>query len=152
MTQLRSTHTSAPTRFLITALGIALFLSIGGLATPAQAQEMEDDGQDFFVLSENKVPFNQMGTINAIMDTTSSVILDQMVEEGLLKDWGVLRHAWGNEWNLNIYYVTESHEAFVTFWDEYVSRMQEQHPAALEKILSMTDAHRDNMYTRQPNP
>ena len=39
MTLRTSTHTSAPTRFLITALGIALFLSMAGLATPAQAQD-----------------------------------------------------------------------------------------------------------------
>jgi len=39
MIQLRSTQTSAPIRLLISALGIALFLSMAGLATSAQAQD-----------------------------------------------------------------------------------------------------------------
>lgn len=141
----------APIRSLTLALSLAL-VGAGLLAGPVQAQEEPDDGEDFVVLSENQVPSEKMDKLTGMADTTASVVLDQLVEEGLLKDWGVLRHAWGNQWNYNIYYVTESHAAFVKFWDEFTSRMQEQHPAAGQKITSMFEAHRDNMYVRPANP
>ena len=55
MTLRTSTHTSAPTRFLITALGIALFLSMAGLATPAQAQDEGPQPQRYEDVTWNTV-------------------------------------------------------------------------------------------------
>ena len=55
MTLRTSTHTSAPTRFLISALGVILLLSMAGLATPAQAQDEEPEAQRYEDVTWNEV-------------------------------------------------------------------------------------------------
>jgi len=55
MTQRMSTRTFAPIRLLISALGIALLLSMAGLAMPAQAQEEGPQPQRYEDVTWNNV-------------------------------------------------------------------------------------------------
>ena len=50
----------------------------------------------------------------------------ELIKEGKLFGWGQFNHAWGDEWNLNLYYITECHSAFVEFWNEFMKRVNER--------------------------
>jgi hypothetical protein len=100
----------------------------------------------FFVMSYNKVQMGEVSKINALFDSITVPILDELKSEGILLGFGQLNHYWGDEWNVNVYYVTEDHASFVAFWDEFTKRIGEKHPGAFSKIASYFQAHKDNMY------
>lgn len=85
-----------------------------------------------------------MGKMMEMGDKNFGPILDALVEEGKLVGWGVLTHAWGDEWNYNIYYVTKDAAAFFDFWQEYVSRVDQ---SQWQEVVGMIKEHKDNMYS-----
>ena len=100
----------------------------------------------FFVMSYNKVQMGEVGKVNALLDSITVPILDELKSEGKLLGFGQLNHFWGDEWNVNLYYITEDHASFVAFWDEFIKRIGEKHPDAFSKIASYFQDHKDNMY------
>ena len=80
-----------------------------------------------------------------IVDSVFAPILKQLADEGSLLGWGQFNHAWGDEWNVNFWYVTKDANSFHSFWDEYMKRVREQHPESW-KIVEYFQAHKDNMY------
>ena len=105
------------------------------------------DTPGFLMFNQAIVPGNDMGTVNQLTDSLSRPILDAMVDEGLIYNWGILTHNWGDEWNWNWYMFTKDHASFVTAWNEFVRRMGEEHPEAMQEFLQYTQAHKDNMYS-----
>ncbi len=101
------------------------------------------------VFSQNMVQMSDMGKVNKMVDEIFVPILNALVDEGMLFGWGQLNHAWGDEWNLNFYYIAKDMDAFNNFWSEYVNRVREQHPDAFGNIVQYFQAHKDNMYSIQ---
>jgi len=81
------------------------------------------------------------------LDSMFNPILDEMMKKGKLLGWGVLEHAWGDEWNWNIYYAVESHAAFLEFWKAYIAKLNERHPDWRKQIKGLCTAHKDNIYS-----
>jgi hypothetical protein len=100
----------------------------------------------WLVISQNMVRLTDVGTVNQLTDSIAVPILNELVAEGMLDSWGQFNHAWGDEWNVNFWYVTESQSAFAKFWDEYVTRVSERYPGAFGEIVQYFQAHKDNMY------
>jgi hypothetical protein len=129
------------------AITIAVALALG-FSTPLAAQEAEEGPEPgTVVFSQWICPPQNVGTMNAAADTIFGPILDELQSEGKLMGWGVLTHSWGDEWNWNVYYVVESHAAFLEFWSDYISRVVERHPGALQQITPLCTEHRDNIYS-----
>lgn len=132
---------------LLTLLLISLFfLSINIPAQNADTSGMNDQ-PGFLVLSQNIVPMAEMQTVLQQGDSLAAPVLDELVDEGLLYGWGVLTHAWGDEYNYNIYYIAKDHASFVKAFDEFVKRMGERHPDSWRKVVQHLKAHKDNMYS-----
>ena len=55
-------------------------------------------------------------------------------------------HAWGDEWNVNFWYVTKDLNSFTAFWSEFVKRVNERHPGSFAAIAKYFQAHKDNIY------
>lgn len=90
--------------------------------------------------------------MEAIMDITKNLLapsLSALEEEGSVHDWGVLTHAWGDEYNYNFYVVTESHRAFLDAWSSLFKKMNEADPEWYDKFAPLCVTHKDNMYTLQ---
>jgi hypothetical protein len=121
----------------------ALLVSVFANRTIAQ----ESDGPSILVFSQNMVKMSDMGKVQKMMDSLFVPILNSMVDEGKINAWGQLNHAWGDEWNFNLWYMAKDMSSFEKFWSEYVDRVRTKHPDAFGKVVSMFQAHKDNMYS-----
>jgi hypothetical protein len=129
----------------IVALALIIFLALIYSSTLAQDSDKPIE-PGFCVMSYNKVQMGEVSKVNALFDSITVPILDELKSEGRLLGFGQLNHFWGDEWNVNVYYITEDHASFVAFWEEFTKRMGERHPGAFSKIASYFQAHKDNMY------
>jgi len=129
-------------------IGLTLSLILILTYSSLLSQETDKSGEPgFFVMSYNKVQMGEISKVNALFDSITVPILDELKSEGKLLGFGQLNHFWGDDWNVNVYYVTEDHASFVVFWDEFTKRISEKHPGAFLKIASYFQAHKDNMYS-----
>jgi len=115
-------------------------------ATNIVAQEAETP---LLVVSSQKVKMTDMGKVNKLFNEKIAPILNGFVDEGMLYSWGLFTHAWGDEWNSNVWYVAKDMESFNKFWDEYVKRIGEQQKEAWAELRGYIVEHKDNMYTIQ---
>lgn len=121
-------------------------------ATVTYAQDGNRPEPVFLVVNQNQVAMTDMGALNSMWFDKAVPVLDKMKEEGLVLDFGLFTHAWGDEWNFNFFFITKSHEDFVKAWDEYIKRMREKHPDSLTEWVSKIKAHKDNMYSLYSDP
>lgn len=99
------------------------------------------------VTSFNKVKLGDMGKVNKQFDSLFAPILRELVDEGMIFSFGQFNHAWGDEWNMNVWYTAKDMASFSEFWDEYVKRVSDRHPGAWGSMVKYNQAHKDNMYT-----
>ena len=112
------------------------------------AQEAEEkELPKTLVFSQNIIAMKDLSKLQALSDSVFSPIVSQMVDEGKLFGWGQLNHAWGDEWNFNLYYIAKDHKAFLDFWNEYIKRVSEEHPNAVSQWINLVQEHKDNIYS-----
>jgi hypothetical protein len=127
------------TRIFAALLVASLFIGNQGLAQNAD--------QPLLVVSFNMVPMSDVGKVNKLVDSIFAPTLKGLVDEKFIDAWGQFSHAWGDEWNLNFWYVVKDMSSFDKFWDEYISRVNKKHPGALAATTQYFRAHKDNIYT-----
>jgi hypothetical protein len=98
------------------------------------------------VLSNNKCASANLAQLRAVTDSMLGPVLDELVREGKLAGWGVLTHAWGDEWNWNIYYTAQTIQAFHDAFTQFVARVNQRYPGTFARLISMCTEHRDNIY------
>lgn len=125
-------------------LRVALALTFLWLASPP-LQAQEDPSTGFMVHQLWACPSTNLPEINRLVAQTTP-ILDELVEEGMIRAWYDLRHGWGDEWNVGFVTVADSHEAWLDYWSEYLQRVQDQHPNFGEEFQPLCTMHKDNMY------
>lgn len=103
--------------------------------------------QPLLIVSFNRVPMGDIGTLNKMVDSVFAPILKEMVNEKFIGGWGQFSHAWGDEWNFNIWYIAKNMSAFEKFWTEYMNRANKRHPGAVAAVTKHFQAHKDNIYT-----
>lgn len=132
-------------KYILTTLLTFFLLTFGTFAQ----DENGDDGTEpkFLAFSQNMVPMSELQNVLSIGDSLMAPVLDELVDEGMLYGWGVLTHAWGDEYNYNIYYTAKDHTSFVKAFGEFVKRMQERHPEAWRETVQHFKAHKDNLYS-----
>lgn len=99
------------------------------------------------VFSQNKCPQQNVSQARALIDSTFAPVLDELVQEKKLAGWGMLGHAWGDEWNLVIYYTAASHRAFVDAWEQAIARTNQRFPGAFARLTPLCSEHKDNIYS-----
>src|SRR3970040_3055799 len=86
------------------------------LCESAFAQESE---QPLLVVSFQKVKMGEVQNATKTVNEKFAPILNGLVDEGMLESWGLFNHTWGDEWNMNVWYVAKDMMAFEIFWYEY---------------------------------
>jgi hypothetical protein len=109
----------------------------------------QSEEHPLLVVSFQKVKLADVGTFDKLVNEKFAPILNGMVDEGLLYGWGLFNHAWGDEWNANVYYTVKDMDAFSKFWDEYVIRVAEKQPDAWKELRGYIQEHKDNIYSIQ---
>ena len=124
----------------------AVLIIITFVVTNISAQSEE---KPVLVVSFQKVKLSDIQTVNKMINEKFAPILNALVDEKMIGSWGLFDHAWGDEWNVNIWYVAKNMEAFNTFWKEYVKRLYEKEPDAWVKLRDYIQEHKDNIYSIQ---
>lgn len=124
----------------------ALVCFLIGVPATIQAQDAEMQTR-FMMLNQHQCPSENMEAILDLMEDVFAPSLSELQGEGAVHDWGILTHAWGDEYNFNFYMVTESHHSFVEAWDSLMTKTEEIDPEWFDKFAPLCVAHKDNMYT-----
>lgn len=121
------------------ALGVALgarTLTAQEPAAPAHVYEA------FYRLA-----FDDLEEWNRQYREYSVPILTELVEAGAIQGWSQWQHNTGSEYNVRFTVRTHDWASIGTFWDEYLSRLQEATPAdEWESGARMILAHRDEIW------
>ena len=87
-----------------------------------------------------------------LLNGTWREVADELVAEGVLLGYGILTHAWGDEWNLVDYIVAADMEAFQAGWAELLRRYQarDRDGSDIDELNEMCPTHKDNIYSVVP--
>ncbi|MCW9098153.1 MAG: hypothetical protein OQJ93_12280 [Ignavibacteriaceae bacterium] len=124
----------------IFALLFVFILAAGSI----QAQESE---QPLLVVSFQKVKMSDVGAMNKMINEKFAPILNGLVDDKMLLNWGLFNHAWGDGWNVNVWYTVKDMASFDKFWEEYIKRINEKQPDAWKELRGYIQEHKDNIYT-----
>src|SRR3972149_4918436 len=118
---------------------LVTFLFLGG-NTSAQ-----DNEQPLLVVSFQKIKMGEVQNATKTINEKFAPILNGLVDDGMLESWGLFNHTWGDEWNMNIWYVVKDMAAFDKFWEEYIKRINEKQPTAWAELRGYILEHKDNI-------
>lgn len=134
---------------LAAVLGLGLLLP-GALAGQAEAAQEEEEGPQpgVVVIRYFQCDMGRTGEAIEMLNTTWREVVESVIEDGMLIDYGILTHNWGDEWNLMDYFVAENSIAFHEGWNEALSRIQERDPegTGFETFTDICTRHKDNMW------
>jgi len=128
----------------ISYLIIAFIVISTSLVFSQESKENQKPG--ILVFSQNMVPMSDVSKVNKMVDSVFAPILNGLADEGKIFGWGQLNHNWGDEWNLNFYYIAKDMDSFHDFWSEYVKTVSEKHPGTFGNTVKYFQAHKDNIY------
>lgn len=136
----------SPTRVLI---GLLVCAAVG---SPAAAQEAEPPTPGVSAVRSFECGLGNLDEAVALLNGEWREIARGLVDEGRLLDYGILTHAWGDEWNLLDYYVAEDIESFHAAFGELVTRLQRRDPEGelFDEFAELCPRHKDNIYSVVP--
>ncbi len=130
-------------------LGVVLVAS-SVAHTEAASQQPAAGSQDaspgVVIVSYNKCALDAPARLDSLNALAFYPVLDELVRENRLMGWGVLTHAWGDEWNFVIYYTAANAPAFHSAWNELVRRVSQRRPAFMADFTPYCTEHKDNIY------
>ena len=116
-------------------IGLIIILFV----TYSQAQIM--------VISQNKVKFSSVKEYHELSEKYWNPVYDKLVDEGKLDEVGSLSHAWGDEWNVVVYYKAKDVASFEKAWSEGYEEYVEKTPQNVRnRIQTMIIEHKDSIY------
>ena len=117
----------------------------------APAALAQEDGAEhdtrYFMMNQHVCPGEGLDGMMESVETMMGPIMGELRDEGMIDDWGVLTHAWGDEYNFNFYMIADDHEAWLAAWGEMVGRMNERHEGWAGDLSEYCTMHKDNLYT-----
>ena len=132
------------------ALLLALVLAPCVAHARVAAQQPATRGQPaqpaVVVVSYNKCALDAPSRLDSLNALAFYPALDELVREGRLMGWGVLTHAWGDEWNYIIYYTAANTAAFLSAWDELIRRVRQRRPNFMADFAPLCTEHKDSIY------
>jgi len=109
----------------------------------------QSENNPLLVVSYQKVKLSDVATVNKMFNEKFAPILKSMVDDKFIHSWGLFNHSWGDEWNVNVWYIADDMGSFEKFWDEYRKRVSEKDPDAFKNLVAFIQDHKDNIYSIQ---
>lgn len=125
-------------------------LLLAAVGSEAAAQEQEGPQPGVIVVRYFQCPLNHQGEAVEMLNTGWRPIVQEMIEEGHFLDYGILTHAWGDEWNVMDYFVAESPAAFHEAINVAFQRAGERLPEPETPFGELCPYHKDNTYAVVP--
>lgn len=132
-------------RAIRTTLGLLI-----ALALPSAAAAQDAPPPPTLRLSFYQCDLNRLEATEEQIETMEMPIWNELVDEGMVQQYGHFFHAWADEWNVGIYTVAESIEAVIAATEEFGNRMLERHPDADAGLNQVCPSHRDGFYVMGP--
>lgn len=129
---------------------LMLFAGLAVLAAPVTAQADPYERVGTVVLTYAQCDWAEMQRIRLIADSVMVPTAQELVDEGLWFHYGALFHDVGDEWNVVFFYVAENRQAFFEAWEEYIDRLDSDHPGLYSWFLERCQAHKENVYEAGP--
>lgn len=104
------------------------------------------------VMGSYKCDRARVAEIDEYVRSVQAPIMETMMAEGWLLDWGYLGHHYGDEWNRAVYYVSASLPRHVEFSGEVTRRLAEARPGEVSPFTRLCFEHKDNIYDRIVSP
>ena len=98
------------------------------------------------VFSQNKCDYGELDNLRDKTKAIVAPILNDLVQEGKLLNWGVLEHSWGDEWNWNMYYAAKDIPTFLEAFQTFVSKASKADPNFTSELWETCFEHKDAMY------
>lgn len=125
---------------------VTIALVLLAVLTPQLHGQQAERNTGFLVHQLQVCPYNDMEEVNQL-NALLKPIFDELVEEEMIRAWYDLRHAWGDEWNVSLVTVAESHRAWLDYWSEFLRRVNDRHPTLFDELFTFCTIHKDNMYS-----
>ena len=126
----------------ITTLLMVCSLALALAPISIQAQE---DGPPTIMMSAAQCDRN---TLDDVLDNARErglPIWQELVNEGMIGSYGILRHWWGDEWNMVTVILAADEAAVITANDEFGSRFNDLYPDD-NMYIRNCPKHRDTFY------
>lgn len=127
------------------SLLIPVFL-LFAVGAEAAAQEGEGAEPNVVTVRYFKCPLDHQGEAVEMLNTGWRPIVEEMIEEGHFVDYGILTHAWGDEWNVMDYFVSTDLVSFHEGISEAFQRAGERLPEPETPFGELCPYHKDNHY------
>ena len=133
---------------MATLIAAALALSAG--TGPASAQEAPQPG--LVTMRYYQCGVGDLDDAVGLLGGTWRDVADELVAEGVLLGYGILTHAWGDEWNLVDYIAAADMESFQAGWAELLRRYQarDRDGSDIDELNELCPTHKDNIYSVVP--
>lgn len=118
-------------------------LAIAAQASTAAAQTPSPN--PVVVVSLNMCAFDRLDSLAAVFRSRSQPLWSEQVTAGKIINFGVLRHAWGDEWNWVTYFTAPDLQTFLTARDEVLRKARERF-GTTPVTQGFCTAHKDNIY------
>jgi hypothetical protein len=125
------------------------FLVALALPATAAAQDQEDTPPTLR-LSFFQCDFSELDAAMEQIESIGIPIWEELIEEGMIENYGHFIHSWASEWNVGIYTVAEDIPAVLAAVEEFGRRLDERHPDSENLFGEACPAHRDGFYTFGP--
>ncbi len=134
-------------RCILMVLLSCLFVAPASLAQDTVSDASESARKTSFMMLNQSV-CSDVSSMMTRTESTFAPIMNALRDEGAIEDWGLLTHAWGDEYNWNWYIVAENHQAWLDAWRQIVQRVQAADPQFMASVTASCTMHKDNLYTR----
>ena len=131
-------------------LSLLAFLALGLIVAPnALAQEQEETRPNIVVMRYYECALGNLARAAELLNGDWRDVMEELEEEGLIQGFGILTHAWGDEWNLVDWFAVENMHGFHTAWAEAVSRVGARDPdgGMYAEFVELCSRHKDNVYS-----
>jgi len=139
-----------------------LALALAALVSAPQAVAQDDDmaameammdAAPSTLMTAWKCDIAHLGEIVQGMNTYAKPAAQEMIDEGMITNWGLMVHSWGDEWNVVSHMTGEDPAALMTANAELNSRTAANAEAGGEDmdmpppLVRYCTNHKDNFYT-----
>lgn len=125
---------------------LLVIVSVSLLYPAVSIAQQPTQNTGFMVHQLAVVPPENMEELNRI-EALAAPVLNELRQDGMIRDWYSVRHAWGDEWNFGWITIAANHRAWLDFWDEFLRRFTERNPGEIDRLGSLFSLHKDNMYS-----
>lgn len=121
-------------------------------AVLAAPSALAQDQGPVVAVSSWKCDMSRVGDLTEAVNEYMRPAAQEMVDEGLITNWGLLRHFWGDEWNL-VFYTTAADPAAVMEANVEMNRRAGERARAggedpeVNPLYRSCTEHKDSIYS-----